>query len=388
MATTPKKRGAIQSVMGRPRQGALSSYPSTLVNHIKQLRGRYPGWGAQTLLVELVQEYSYTSSDLPSIASVNRYFQEQGLMPKREPASQLPRSKRCDDRAKGPHDVWQLDAQGPVLVDGLGYIAMINIKDVRSKVHCMAFPVPVRNAHSQPSQEYYYWALRLAFGLRGLPKVLQVDKDSVFRDNSSKSPFPRRPHLWLLSLGVELCFIRKPPPEENSMVERAHQIMYRQALMGQTFDCWKTLFQFCLKRLDRINHQLPNRMLDKQAPLQAFPKAAHSGRVYEVAQEKDLIDLKKVHRYLAQGSWFRLVSKDKTLSIGNQVYYLKNAIKNTQAQVQFCNRAKKLIFRDANELVVAKASVKDLAVEYLMGATAKSLVSTYFKIHHRRKCPI
>lgn len=374
--------------MGRPRQGALSSYPAALVKQLRQLREQYPGWGAQTLLVELNQEYGYSCSELPSLASVNRYLREQDLMPKREPGSQLPKSKRCDDRARRPHDVWQLDAQGPVLVDGVGYIAMINIKDVKSKVHCMAFPAPVANVYSQPSQEYYYWALRLAFELRGLPKVLQVDKDSVFRDNSSKSPFPRRPHLWLLGLGVDLCFIRKPPPEENSMVERAHQTMHRQVLMGQSFDCWKRLFQFCFKRLDRINHHLPNRMLKKQAPLQAFPKAAHSGRAYEVAQEKDLIDLKRVHRYLAQGKWFRLVSKDKTLSIGNQVYYLKEAVRNTQAQVQFCNRAKKLIFRDANELVVAKAPVKDLSVEYLMGHSPKKLASTYCKIHHRRKCPI
>lgn len=374
--------------MGRPKRGALSSYPLELVDRLRLLRERHEGWGATNLLVELEVEHDYDPSTLPSIASVNRYLKQEGFIQKREPSSDLPRSKGCDQRAKRPHDVWQLDAQGAVLVDGIGHIAMINIKDVKSRIHGMAFPVPVGNANSQPSKIYYYWALRLAFMQWGLPKLIQVDNDSVFRDNASKSPFPQKLHLWLLSLGVELCFIEKPPPAENSMVERAHQTMERQVLMGQHYQCWKQLFQYSAKRLERMNHKLPHRLLNKQAPLQAYPKAIHSGRHYELTQEHELIKLKKVNRYLATCTWFRLVSKSKSVSLAGQVYYLKNAQAGAELQIHFCNRAKKLMFRDANELMLAKAPIKNLSVEQLMGATPKNMSSIFYKLYNRRDCPL
>ena len=70
----------------------------------------------------------------------------------------------------------------------------------------MTFPVAVKNKNSQPSTIHYKWTLRLAFIESGLPQSIQVDKDSVFIENSSKSPFPSRMHLWLLGLGHRVMF--------------------------------------------------------------------------------------------------------------------------------------------------------------------------------------
>ena len=57
----------------------------------------------------------------------------------------------------------------------------------------------------------YLLVLRLTFVNWGLPQQLRVDRDSVDRDNTSKSPFPTRLHLFLLGLGIELAIGASAP---------------------------------------------------------------------------------------------------------------------------------------------------------------------------------
>jgi len=78
----------------------------------------------------------------------------------------------------------------------------------------------------------------------------------------------------------------------------------------------------------------------------------------------------------------------KTVSVGGQKYYLKEAKPLSHLQIKFCNRTKKLIFRDANELVVDQQPIKNLMVENLMGDTTKSLLSMRYKLFRFRECPL
>ena len=41
-------RPGLASKMGRPRQGALSSYPEKMRKQIAQMRQNHPGWGPKT----------------------------------------------------------------------------------------------------------------------------------------------------------------------------------------------------------------------------------------------------------------------------------------------------------------------------------------------------
>jgi len=386
METAHKKGMSLSPNRGRPARGALSTYPAALRHLIYTLRDQHEGWGAESILVELKDEYGYTPDDLPDISSINRYLHQEGFMPKREPYGRKPPQERPN--AKRPHDLWEMDAQGAELVDGLGHIAMINIKDVRSRVYCMAFPVLVKSGKSQPKTIHYCWALRLAFEQWGMPKNIQVDKDSVFIDNTSKSPFPSRLHLFLMALGIELHFIDVPPPKKQSIVERSHQTLERQALRGQSYPNWKALFQYTNKRRKKLNGRIRSNSLGKKAPLVAFPKAKHSGRAYQVQDEQQLINLKKVYSYIAKCTWFRKISKSKTLALGKKIYYLKNAIPETQVQITFCNRRKKLIFRDENELILAILPIKGLHVEDISGGTTKELKSFKKTLHKATDFPL
>jgi hypothetical protein len=88
-------------------------------------------------------------------------------------------------------------------------------------------------------------ALRRASLTYGVPQVLTLDHGTVFYDNTTPSPFPTTLHLWLLALGVQVRFTRKRCPTDHAIIERTHQTMTAQALLGQTYtspaDLWAGL---------------------------------------------------------------------------------------------------------------------------------------------------
>lgn len=83
--------------------------------------------------------------------------------------------------------------------------------------------------------------------------------------------------------------------------------------------------------------------MNKQAPLEAFLKAAHSQRLYRVEAEKELLKIQRIEQYLQAGKWFRKVSSVKTISL-KQIYYLRNAQPRTYVQIKY-QVVYKLIFK-------------------------------------------
>ena len=92
-----------------------------------------------------------------------------------------------------------MDAQGALLVDGIGSVSLINVIDVASRLKVESCP---RVHTPKPAAADYYVTLRRAFLTYGLPLRLSLDHDTVFFDNTTPSPFPTRLHLWLVADGV------------------------------------------------------------------------------------------------------------------------------------------------------------------------------------------
>jgi hypothetical protein len=206
---------------------------------------------------------------------------------------------------------------------------------------------------------------------------VQVDRDSVFIENNGRSPFPSKLHLWLTALKVGICFIEKPPPAKQAIVERSHQMMERQAFRGKTFGHWQSLFQHCQKRRQRTNEKFPSRSHGGKAPLQAFPEAAHSGRHYCVEEEHLLLDVQEIYTLLSGGKWYRTVSSRKMISLGAQRYFIKKAVPKSQLEITFCAQNNLLIFRDDNELVLDRLSAKGISIPELMQTDSTDLVSIF-----------
>src|SRR5436305_4290383 len=310
-------RVGLASRMGRPATGPLSSFPNELKEAILHLRKLHPGWGPATLLATLKMDAYWCDQPLPSRAQIARLLKQAGLTRRYQPHHDLIQPPRT--QLTSPHQEWQMDAQGIMRGDGVGKVSLISIVDVVSRLKTESYP---SLETTNPALPDYQLALRRAFLTYGLPETLTLDHGTVFYDNTTPSPFPTKLHLWLLALGVQVRFTRKRCPTDHAIIERTHQTMTAQALLGQTYPSQAALWAGLDERRQVLNHHLPSRVLSNQAPLEAYPHAIHSGRSYRPEWEEELLCLEKVCNYLAQGRWFRGVRSNGYFGLGGYQYYL------------------------------------------------------------------
>jgi transposase len=373
-------RAGLGSQMGRPAKGSLSTYPQAIRDTLRATRQAHPGWGPATLHMELDKDPRFVGQSLPAASSIGRFLKAEKLSRSYEKHNDLP--EPAHQPAENPHKVWEMDARGHSKVPDVGVVSLVNLNDRCSHARLLSYPVWVgdQRCTRHPDTEDYQTALRLAFTDWGLPNQLQVDHESVFIDNKSRSPFPTRLHLWLVALGVDLVFSRPSRPTDQGMTERSHQLWARQCLVGQHFVDWQHLYRVLRERRDVLNHDLPCTSLGNQPPLVAFPQAAHAGRDYRPEWERDLLDLSRVWSYLAQGRWFRKTSKDTTFSLGRQVYYIGQPWQHTQLDITFDPADRHLVCRGEGGELAARCPVEGLTVDGLMGAMATYINLPLFQL--------
>ncbi len=346
---------------GRPATGILSTFPPELAEAILQIRQAHPGWGADSILLELHLERGWPKSLLPHRALVAAFLHAKGLTRRYHPAT-LPEAKR--ESASKPHQEWEMDAQGVIQVDGIGSVSLINITDVYSRLKIESYPC----IHTTiPNREDYQLALRRAFMTFGLPEGLTLDRGTVFYDNTTPSPWPTRLHLWLIALGITVSFTRKRRPTDHAIVERTHQTVTQQALSGQSWSTSEDLWAGLDCRREALNHHLPVRTLDRRAPLQAFPEAQHSQRYYSPEREPELLNLQLVYDYLARGRWFRRCNQGGLVHIGQSNYYLTTQWAGQEVELRFDPQTVEFIGLAEGASQPRRVKVKRLSIPDLMG---------------------
>ena len=351
--------------MGRPASGALSTFVSEVTATVRGLRQAHPGWGPLTLRVEL--EEHPPGRVLPSRATIARYLEQEKLTRPYERHQDLP--VPTSSSAQAPHQEWELDAEGYVKVPQVGVIAPIHLSDRFSKVKLMAYPcwVGEKRASRHPTTADYQLVFRLTATEWGLCDRLYVDRDSVYYDNSSKSPFPTRLHLWFLALGVELVIGPADRPTERAMVERSHQTWAAQVLEGQWFADWESLYEALQKRRGFLNERLPCASTGGLPPLVAHPAACQPRRPYRPEWEAELMDLARVDAYLAQGRWFRKASNVGTVSLGDETYGLGKAWIKKEVEITFDPTDRQLAFYAPEGGLRKRRPIQGLSKEELMG---------------------
>jgi hypothetical protein len=323
-------RAGLAPPIGRPPTGPLGSIAPALRDAILQLRRTHGGWGADTILAELRTNPVWAEHPLPSRARVAAFFKHAKLTRRYNRHTELPEPVPPPEGT--PHDEWELDAQGPVQVDNLGKVCLVNVIDTTSRLKVESYPCI---GTTNPPLETYQLVLRRAFLTTGLPRRLSFDRGTVFFDNTTTSPFPTRLHLWLLGLGVEVGFTRVRCPTDHAQVERVHQTMTLQALLGQSWSDPIALWAGLDARRMMLNAHIPCRTLGAQAPLEAYPQAGHSGRFYRPEWEAELLDLNRVHSYLATCRWFRRVAQNGSVALGGIYYYINPKYRGRAIEVTF-----------------------------------------------------
>jgi len=360
-------RAALTSVLGRPRQGALSAFPPDLRATVQRWRQAHPGWGAKTLRAELEADPQFQHQHLPSRRSIARFLQTQGLSRSRQPHHDLPAPLRPPLHA--PHEEWEMDARGEERVSGVGLVMLIDLNDRVSHLRLLSYPCWVgdQRVSRAPTTADYQLVLRLAFVEWGLPDRIAVDHDVVFYDSRSASPFPTRLHLWLLALDVALIFGPLGRATERGLTERSHQLWGAQVLEGQQFADWAALYQALVERRHFLNECLPCDRLGEVPPLVAYPQARTPRREYRPEWETQALDLCRIYAYLAQGRWFRLVSSIGTVTLGGQVYGLGRAWAKQQVEITFDSNDQNLVFQVAQEAPIKRLPIQGITVSALLG---------------------
>ncbi len=361
------KRGRVglASQMGRPPTGPVSTFPQELQEAILHLRKLHPGWGPATLLVALKMDAYWFDQPLPSRAQIARLLKQTGLTRRYQPHHDLIQPPRTP--LTSPHQEWQMDAQGIMRVEGVGKVSLISIVDVVSRLKAESYP---SLETTNPALADYQLSLRRAFLTYGLPQTLTLDHGTVFYDNTTPSPFPTRLHLWLLALGVQVRFTRKRCPTDHAIIERTHQTMTAQALLGQTYTSQTNLWVSLDERREVPNRHLPTRALSHQPPLEAYPGAIHSGRSYRPEWEEELLSLEKVGTYLAQGRWFRGVRSNGFFGLGAYQYYLGKRFAQQRVALRFDPEALALICLPEGCEETIRLPIQGITKAELMGELA------------------
>jgi len=363
-------RVGLASKMGRPPVGAMGTFPVAVLDAVQAMRHVHPGWGPLTLNSELKRDAVDPDSRLPSRPTIARWLEAHGLTRSYERHQDLP--KPSAPSAEVPHQEWEMDARGHEIVPDVGVVTLINLNDRCSKTKLLSYPcwLGQDRARRHATTEDYQLAFRLTACDWGLPNRLYVDRDSVYYDNSSKSPFPTRFHLWLLALGVELVIGPAHQPQKRGQTERSHQTWFHQVVEGQTFASLKELERALRQRRAVMNESLPCASLGGQPPLAAFPEACSSPWRYRPEWEADEMDLGRVYAYLARCHWFRTASNIGAVTLGEQRYALGRGWARKEVEITFDPADQHLVFKTPTQKEDRRLPIKGLSKARLMGELA------------------
>lgn len=355
-------RAGLSSQMGRPAKGALGQYAQEISDAISGMRNAHPGWGPVTILVELQKDVRFAGKLLPSRSRIAAYLKQKDFVKKYERHHELPEPK--PKKIERPHQEWEVDAQGKIPVVGLGSASIINIVDVFSHLKIDSLPC-LQTTHANTQD--YQLVLRRAFVHYGLPEQISFDHDTVFYDNQTASPFPTLLHLWLIGLSIEVRFIHQLPPAEHPMIERTHQTITQQAVIGQAFTNQTELQKMLTGRINFLNMDYPSQTLQGQAPLQAYPQARQTKRPYFLESEKDDLNMQRIYDYLAKGRWFRKTSSVGMFSLGAQRYNARTKCARQTLEITFDPQTLEFVCLPEKDPQPVRLAPRGLTKEVLIG---------------------
>ncbi len=124
-------------------------------------------------------------------------------------------------------------------------------------------------------------------------------------------------------MGIRHRQIQPSRPTQNGAVERAHQTLMREAIIGNTHLSLTGLQRALQQGLERLANDLPSRAAGchGQPPHLAHPELLQPSLVdglipYSQVHELERFDLARVDAHLAQFTWRRVVSQQGQVNLG------------------------------------------------------------------------
>jgi hypothetical protein len=182
--------------------------------------------------------------------------------------------------------------------------------------------------------------LRSAFAQWGLPGLLRVDNGVPW---GSWGDLPTDLSLWLIGMGIGLCWNNPRSPQENGVVERSQGTSNRWC-EPWTCDSPEEL-QERLDRMDRLYREAyPYR--ERLSRMAFFAGLKHSGRPYDSAHERELWKWSRVAEHLATYAVRRRVDSKGQVSLYNRGHYVGQIHRKKEVFVTYDPNRNEWLFAD------------------------------------------
>lgn len=350
---------------GKKRSGAMSTFPGVVRFACLRLKKMYPGWGAPVVRLRAAQRLGMAEAYMPCVSTIEKYwaqFKERLYQRynKRHPTDKAERA----DKPTEAHQRWQADFKEQMKVEGLTHkVDVLNIRDEATPVKIGSFVYPARKCTGRDMQA----AFRQAFEQWGLCDRVQTDRDKRVVNNSHPHPFPTPFALWLAGLGIGHDFA--PSAAENGCTERFNRTWFDRVVLGRRVQSLEELQQISDEELFQINQALPSkgRACAGRPPLEAYPQARQPRRPYSREKEPDFFSLQRVYDYLSKQSWWRRVTANGQITLGDQRYGIGMAWKGQDVRLTFDAEQARFLVEDDQEQFIKSLAPKNLTVAYITG---------------------
>ena len=115
---------------------------------------------------------------------------------------------------------------------------------------------------------------------------------------------------------------------------------------------------------------VPSRALSHQSPLQAYPQAMHSGRLYRPEWEEEFLSLEKVYTSLAQCRWVRSIRPNGSFELGSYYYSMGRRFARRSVAISFDPGSAALLCQPEGSEETLHLPVQSLTKAELMGELA------------------
>jgi hypothetical protein len=203
-------------------------------------------------------------------------------------------------------------------------------------------------------------ALRTLFARWGMPQRIRVDHGDPW---ATWADVPTALALWWVGLGIAPVWNRPGRPTENAFVERCQGLLdcWGEPAACADLAAWQARLEWVV-RTQREDY--PTRT--GQSRLAQYPELAQNPRRYESATEPQHFEVQRVHAYLAQGRWPRLVSKIGEITLYGQPYRVGRAWVGQQVWVRLDPQSQEWIIQAADGTALRRHAAAQLTVERIV----------------------
>ena len=367
-------RGQRPRPRGRPRKGALSTYPLAVREEAKRLKEAHPHWGPAMVKVILREKFG-EAVRLPSDSQLAIYFKE--VCPDAVQSRQRQQyPEKAPPPVQHPHERWQIDAQEGISFGAEQKATVFNVRDPMAAlmIASRAFETTTEKRWRKLTLAEVQDPLRQAFTEWGMPEEIQTDREVVYVGHPEQQ-FPSYFTLWLVGLGIRHILSRSRRPTDQGAEERNHRTISDMGVKDQVFPDIPAMQEALDLTRHRYNHAYPARAgsCHGEPPLQKHPQAQHSGRPFHPDAEWELFHLERVDAYLAEQTWTRRANENGQVSLNHVLYYLGKSYAGQTVSIRFNPKNRHFIFSTADGHFIKEFPAQKLEKMDIIGRMPVSL---------------